>query len=418
MAQLSADIFATSGKTMRVEEALALVKERLPMVRETESVPLFAADGRILAETVTAPVDLPLFDNSAVDGYAVAHADLNAGAATILPVEGRIAAGHGGGALHLPGSASRIFTGAPMPLGADSVFMQEDVSVAEDGRVTLPDGLAPGANVRPRGEDIAEGAVAIAEGKPVDPRDIALAAALGFSHLTVRRRLNVAVFSTGDEILEPGTILSPAALYDSNRYSLMALLSRAGCNVTDLGILADSPDLIARRLRAAAPGHDLIVTSGGVSAGEEDHLRAVIAENGSLVFWRLAIKPGKPVALGVIGGTPLVGLPGNPVAVFVTWAHVLWPILKVLQGAEIRPLPAAMVPAAFSFRKKAGRREYLRVGLEAGPDGLPVLVLRSGQGSGLVTSLTRTDGFAVIPEESTGIVPGQLLAFHDYRLVL
>ena len=320
MAQLSADAFAFGGDLMRVEEALALVSARIPPIAETERVQLADADGRVLVRSVVAPINLPVFDNSAVDGYAVAHADLDPDAATLLPVVGRIAAGQTAERHRAHGTAVRIFTGAPMPAGTDTVFMQEDVRLLEDGRVELPSGLARGANCRAKGEDIARGEEALAAGRRLEPRDIALVAALGLSHLEVRRRPRVAVFSTGDEICEPGTPLAPAAIYDSNRYALTALLRRCGCEVTDLGVLRDNRDAMQASLSTASQAHDLVVTSGGVSAGEEDHVRAAIAGRGSLVFWRLAIKPGRPVAMGVMNGTPLVGLPGNPVAVFVTFA--------------------------------------------------------------------------------------------------
>ncbi len=417
MAQLSDDAFAFGGELMRIEEGLALVAERVPAVAECERVALHAADGRVLAGDLAAPIDLPAFDNSAVDGYAVAHAALVPGGETILPVAGRIAAGHGAGHAAARGAAVRIFTGAPMPSGCDTVFMQEDVRLLDDGRVGLPAGLKVGANARPKGEDIARGAPALPAGRRLDPRDVALLGALGVAEVEVRRRPRVAVFSTGDEILEPGAALAPASLYDSNRFSLMAMLRRAGCEVTDLGILKDEIGETAARILDAARDHDLVVTSGGVSTGEEDHVRAALARHGSLVFWRLAIKPGRPVAMGVIEGTPFVGLPGNPVAVFVTWAHVLRPLVMKLAGAAAVPIPAQTVVADFAYRKKPGRREYVRVSLER-RDGRPVAVKYPVDGAGVVTSLTRTDGLVELSEERTSLAPGEEVAFLDYRLIL
>ena len=414
MAQLTDDVFAFAGGLMPIEQALALVAARIPPIDRIEAVPLRAADGRVLAADLFAPVDLPAFDNSAVDGWAVAHADLTPGAATILPVAGRLAAGHGAGHVAAAGTVTRIFTGAPMPAGCDTVFMQEDVAVLDDGRVSLPPGLKKGANARPRGEDIATGTLALPAGRRLDPRDLALAAALGVATLEVRARTRVAVFSTGDEILEPGTPLAPASLYDSNRFSLMALVARAGCAVTDLGILKDDPTETAERLIAAAADHDLVVTSGGVSTGEEDHVRATLAGHGSLVFWRLAIKPGRPVAMGLIDGTPLVGLPGNPVAVFVTWAHVLRPLLAALAGTAVAPIRTRTVTAAFAYAKKAGRREYVRVSL-ATRDGVTVAEKYPIDGAGVVTSLTRTDGLVELGEDVTAVAPGDPVTFMDHR---
>jgi molybdopterin molybdotransferase len=304
-----------------------------------------------------------------------------------------------------------------MPVGCDTVFMQEDVRLLDDGRVGLPPGLKRGANARPKGEDIAQGTPALAAGRRLDPRDVALLGALGVGEVTVRRRPRVAVFSTGDEILEPGRPLAPASLYDSNRFSLMAMLARAGCEVTDLGILKDEVGETADRILAAARGHDLVVTSGGVSTGEEDHVRAALARHGSLVFWRLAIKPGRPVAMGVIEGTPFVGLPGNPVAVFVTWAHVLRPLVMKLAGSAAAPVMPQAVVSDFAYKKKAGRREYVRVSLEL-RDGRPVAVKYPVDGAGVVTSLTRTDGLVELPEELTTLAPGDTVAFLDYRLIL
>ncbi len=287
-----------------------------------------------------------------------------------------------------------------MPSEADTVFMQEDVRLLDDGRVELPPGLPRGANRRPKGEDIAVGAEAVAAGRRLEPRDIALLAALGLSHVEVRRRPRVAVFSTGDELREPGAPLSAAAIYDSNRFALTTMLRRSGCEVTDLGILKDNRDAMQASLWAAAQKHDLIVTSGGVSTGEEDHVRAAIATRGSLVFWRLAIKPGRPVAMGVVSGTPLVGLPGNPVAVFVTFAHVLRPLVAAIAGAVASPLVPSTVISGFSHRKKVGRREYLRVSLER--RGTQIVATKYPvDGAGIITSLTRTDGMVELDEERT-----------------
>ncbi|MCS6892075.1 MAG: molybdopterin molybdotransferase MoeA, partial [Rhodovarius sp.] len=312
MAQLSDDCFAFGGQLMSVEEAAALILERIAPIAEAEPVPLAQARGRVLAQDLIAPLPLPPFFNSAVDGYAFAHASLLPGRETALPLFGRVAAGEVAPPLR-PGTAMRIFTGAPMPAGADTVMMQEDARLDPAGLLLLPPGLPRGANCRPAGEDVPQGAVALPAGTRLGPAEIGLAAALGLTELSCSRRLSVGVFSTGNELAAPGSPLGPAQTYDSNRFTLLALLAGLPVEGSDLGILPDDPAATRAALLAAAARHVLLLTSGGVSTGEEDHVRAAIAGAGSLVFWRLADKPGRPAAMGVVGGTPVVGLPGNPV---------------------------------------------------------------------------------------------------------
>src|SRR5215204_4660949 len=412
MAQLSNDCFAFGGELMSVDEAKALIAERIAVAAGVEDVPLIEADGRVLAEDISAPLDLPPFDNSAVDGYAVRFADLAAGQETVLAVVGRIAAG---AALERPvpaRGAVRIFTGAPLPAGLDTVFMQEDVRAAGDA-VVLPAGLRPGANRRLAGEDIARGRTALAAGHRLSPRDIGLIAALGIAAVPVRTPLRVAVFSTGDEVISPGEPLGPAKLYDANRFMLQAMLRRLGCRATDLGILRDEPRALAR----AAADHDLIVTSGGVSTGEEDHVKAAVESAGALTFWRIAIKPGRPVAMGVVAGTPFIGLPGNPVAAFVTFAHVARAVIARLSGERLARPRAYPVLAGFAYRKKEGRREYVRVRIEERDDGALVARKHPREGAGVITSLTETDGLIELPEPVTRVEPGEVLRFLPYDLL-
>ncbi len=406
MAQLSDDCFAFGGALLSVEQAEALIAERVPPLAGVATVPLHAARGRVLAEALRAGVALPPFFNAAVDGYAFRHADLGAGE-TALPLAGRVAAGHGGGPLPAR-SAVRIFTGAPMPPGADSVLMQEDAREA-DGAVLVPPGLKPGANARPAGEDVALGSVALAAGTRLHAPQIGLAAALGNATLGVRPLVRVGVFSTGDELASPGTALGPAQTYDSNRFTLLALLGGLPVVATDLGILPDDAAATTHALAAAAGAQDLLLTSGGVSTGEEDHVRAAIQHGGSLVFWRLAVKPGRPAAMGVIAGTPVLGLPGNPVAAVVTFLHLARPMVLRLAGARPEPLPRFPAEAAFSYRKKAGRREYVRVRLAPGTP-LPRAEKFEREGAGLLTSLTECDAFAELPEEVTAVAPGDSVA--------
>ena len=399
---------------MSVDEAVGIITARVAKVVETETVSLVDADGRVLARDVAAPLPLPPFTNSAVDGYAVPASDLPRELEQAFPVTGRVQAGVTGQATQ-PGHAVRIFTGAPMPQGTDTVFMQEDVRIDDGGRVVLPPGLKPGANVRPAGEDIPEGHVALKAGRRLKPQDIALAAAFGLTALEVTRRIRVAVFSTGDELASPGTPRAAAQLFDSNRFMLMVMLKRLGCAVSDLGILRDEPVSLASALKQAAAAHDLILTTGGVSTGEEDHVRAGVESVGSLVLWRMAIKPGRPVAMGIIRGTPLVGLPGNPVASFVTFVHVVRPTVLALSGAA-KALPVPMpVRAAFSYKKKIGRREYVRVTLRRGADGALEAIKFPREGAGLLSSLVDTDGLVELGEDVTKVAPGETVGFLGYE---
>jgi len=422
MAQLTDDCFAFNGPLLPVAEAERLISARVDPVSGREAVPLRAALGRVLAENIVAPVNLPPFDNSAVDGYAVRGADIDAAREQRLTIVDRVAAGHAATHPVKPAEAVRIFTGAPMPPGADTVFMQEDCRI-DGAQVIVPPGLPRGANRRLAGEDIRAGAVALPAGRRLSAQDVALAAALGLTVIDVTRRVRVALFSTGDEIAEPGSPLAGAALYDSNRYLLAAALARFGAEVTDLGILGDEPQALAQALAAAASDHDLVLTSGGVSTGEADYVRSAVESVGRIVFWRVAIKPGRPVAMGVIPAAngeaaAFVGLPGNPVAVFVTFVRVVRPLLLRLAGALPEPLVAMPARAAFSYKKRKGRREYVRVALRLAADGSIDAVKHPQDGAGVLTSLTQTDGLAELGEEVTSIEPGAMVGFLPYASLL
>lgn len=416
MAQLTDDCFAFSGPLLPVDELERIIAERVTPVGEIESVPLGEARGRVLARDVVAPISLPNFDNSAVDGYAVRHADLRTDAETRLSVVDRVTAGRSAAQALQTGEAIRIFTGAPMPQDADTVFMQEDVRL-ENGAVIVPAGLKRGANRRLAGEDVKAGSVALPAGRMLSIADIALASALGLTELPVRRRIRVALFSTGDELVEPGAPLKDAALYDANRRLLAGLIESLGATVTDLGILRDDPKKLASELKAAATNHDLVLTSGGVSTGEADHVREVVESIGKLVFWRVAIKPGRPVAMAVIGSSAFVGLPGNPVAAFVTFVRVVRPLLLRLSGAAAQPLLALPVRAAFAYRKKKGRREYVRVALKRASDGAVEAFKHPQEGAGVISSLTQTDGLVELSEDTTGIEPGDHVGFLPYAVL-
>ncbi len=417
MAQLSDDCFAFGGPMMSVDEAVGLISERVARVEETETVALGEADGRILAHDIAAPLPLPPFTNSAVDGYAVAGRDLPKNEPEAFPVLGRVQAGASPDGAIAARHAVRIFTGAPMPAGADTVFMQEDVRL-DQGKAVLPAGLKPGANVRPAGEDIPLGHIALKAGQRLRPQDIALVAAFGLTQVEVRRRIRVAVFSTGNELVSPGEVRAAPQLFDSNRFMLMAMLRRLGCEVGDLGIFSDEPKALASALARVAGQHDLLLTTGGVSTGEEDHVKAAVESVGKLVLWRMAIKPGRPVAMGIIGGTPFIGLPGNPVASFVTFVHVVRPTILALSGARQETLMPMPVRAAFSYRKKASRREYVRVSLRRGADGALEAIKFPREGAGLLSSLADTDGLAELGEDVTQVSPGETIGFLSWACLI
>ena len=410
MAQLSDDCFAFGGALTPLQDALALLEERLSVVADVETAPLRGALGRILAGDIRAGRSVPPHDNSAVDGYAVRFAELDPDGETCLPVIGRIAAGDSP-ALPDPDAsgAVRIFTGAAMPAGFDTVMMQEDCR-AEDGAVRIAPGIRQGANRRFAGEDVEAGAVILRAGQRLRPQDLGLAASVGLTGLPVRTRLRVALFSTGNELREPGAAAAPGAVYDANRFALAGLLEQLGCAVSDLGILPDDRATIADALGAAGAGHDLVLTSGGVSVGEEDHVRAAVESLGQIHFWRLAIKPGRPVALGQIGRTPFVGLPGNPVAVMVTFLRFARPMIDRLSGASVHVPKPFPVRAGFDHRKKANRREWVRATLEADAGGWTAHK-HAQQGAGVLSSMTAASGLVELPEDATDIKAGMTVDF-------
>jgi len=400
MAQLSDDCFAFGGQLMSGAVALDLLCRKVVALPDAETVPLGAGLGRFLAAAIVAPRAVPPHDNSAVDGYAVFHADLRPDGETVLPIGGRAAAGHPLGRTARRGEAIRIFTGARMPDGPDTVMMQEDC-VAADGQVRLRAGIKPGANRRRAGEDVAAGAVVIPAGRRLRAQELGLAASLGLAALTVYRRLRVAILSTGDELGEPG-----------------GALHGLGCRVTDLGIQPDRPAAIRDALAAAAAGHDLVISSGGMSTGEEDHVRAAVEAQGSLHFWRLAIKPGRPVALGQIGRVPFMGLPGNPVAVMVTFLTLARPLILRLAGASDLMPRAYRVRAGFDYRKKSERREYIRARLEADGTGGWIARKFPRDGAGILSSMVDSDGLVVLDEGLTRLDSGGEVDFLPFREVL
>jgi len=417
MTRLNDDCFAQGDAPITVAQALALIERIGQPLTGVETVALDDAAGRILAQDVVAAIDVPPHDNAAVDGYAVFHADLAPGAATALPVDGRIAAGHPLQGTARRGTALRIFTGAPMPEGPDTVVMQEDVRLEGD-RVILPPGLKQGANRRRAGEDVRAGRVVLRAGRRLRPQDVGLAGAIGRAALPCRAPLRAAVFSTGDEVVEPGRPLGPGAIYDANRYAVMALLRGLGVVVTDLGILPDDDARTAATIGEAARGHHVLMTSGGVSVGEADHVGAALLQHGRLHAWRLAIKPGKPLLLGQIGDTVVVGLPGNPAAAMVTFLRFARPLVLRLSGAtEVEPrfFP---VRAAFGRDKKAGRCEYVRVALRRGDDGMLEAHACGSDGAGILSSLVEADGLAELPDDMTRLEKGAMIEVLPFSEVI
>jgi molybdopterin molybdotransferase len=392
-----------------VDEALGLLRSRLAPITETEDVAVADADGRILAEPVQAARSNPPLANSAVDGYGFAHGSLSGGDVTTLPlVEGRAAAGRAYAGTVPAGTAIRILTGAALPDGVDTVVLEEDCSLTPS-HVAFRGGLKRGANTRRAGEDVAGGADLFAPGHRLDPQDLALLAATGVEHLCVRRRLRVGVLSTGDEIVEAGSAAAPGLIYDANRPMLRAILSRWGHAVVDLGHASDDRDVLRDRLNRAAENVDAILTSGGASAGDEDHLSALLGAEGHVHSWRIAIKPGRPLALGQWRGVPLFGLPGNPVAAFVCTLVFARPALEVLAGGTWRTAQGFRVPAAFAKAKKPGRREFLRARLVDGA----AEVFRS-EGSGRISGLSWADGLVELPDGAVDLAIGDPVAYYPY----
>ena len=365
-----------------LDDALASLLAQIVPLTGTETLATADARGRVLAVDLVSPVDVPPADNSAMDGYALRAAD----AASLLPVTQRIPAGSVPTPL-APGEAARIFTGAHVPPGADTVVMQENTELV-DGHVRVTQPVTAGANVRLRGEDVRAGSVVLPAGTRLDAVSLGLAATAGAARLTVTRRPRVAVFSTGDELVMPGEPLPPGAIYNSNRFTLRALLQGLGCEVVDLGIVPDNLAATRAALREAASRADVILTSGGVSVGEEDHLRPAVQAEGRLDLWAIAIKPGKPFAYGRVGEAHFIGLPGNPVSSLVTFLVLVRPALLKLQGAARLSPRGYRLVAGFDWPKPDKRREFLRVRLDEEGG----LAMFANQSSGVLTSAVWADG--------------------------
>ena len=401
--------YAPENRALSAAEARARMLAQVAPVAGREFVPLRSALGRILAAAIVAPHDVPAHDNSAMDGYAVRFDSLAGDGETRLQVVGTAFAGSAFSGQVGKGQAVRIMTGAVLPAGADTVVVQEVARVAGDA-VFVPAGQKAGQNTRRAGEDLARGAVALAAGKRLGPAELGLIASLGIAEVAVRRRLRVAFFSTGDELTSIGTPLAPGQIYDSNRYTVHALLTRLGADIIDLGVVPDVPEALEATLREAAGVADAIITTGGVSVGEADFIREILARLGEVKFWKLNIKPGRPMAFGKVGDAWLFGLPGNPVAVMVSYTQFALDALLRLSGLEPLPeRPLLGVTAANAIRKQPGRREYLR-GTVVAVDGRWQVKITGNQGSGVLRSMSEANCFVVLPEDCAGVQAGDSVA--------
>jgi len=401
---------ATRPPLKALDEALAELLGRATALAGGNTVSTFDADGRVLAEDVISALQVPPEDNSAMDGYAVRAAEM-ADEGVVLRVSQRIAAGSSGSALE-PGTVARIFTGAPIPPGADAVVMQEDCEPLADreGYVSVRQLPRPGQWIRRAGEDVTRGATVLSKGERLTPAALGLAASIGMDRLLVARRPRVALFSTGDELVMPGEVapvqMRPGAIYNSNRFFLRALLLRLGCEVSDLGIVPDQRDATLDALRSASQAHDLILTSGGVSVGEEDHIKPAVQQLGSLDLWQIAMKPGKPFAYGRVGAAHFMGLPGNPVSSFLTFLLLVRPFLLRLQGVNDVAPKSIAATAHFTWPRADKRREFLRVRRNAAGG----LDLFPNQSSGVLTSAVWGDGVVDNPSGQT-IAHGDTVRF-------
>ncbi|MEQ8401266.1 MAG: molybdopterin molybdotransferase MoeA [Roseitalea porphyridii] len=406
------DCFVHDSGRMRHDDVLALLADRLAPVADVETVPVIGAAGRIAASDVTAPIDVPRSDNAAVDGFAFAHADYRESGGRLVPAA-RIAAGTLPDERLPAGACARIFTGAPMPEGADTVVMEEDCLVETDGTILVPQGLKEGANRRLAGEDFRPGDPVLRAGQPLRPQDLAALAATGHAEVAVRAKLRIAILSTGDEIVEPGRPAHRAQVYDSNRPMLLALAASPSTTVTDLGHVGDDEGDLRRTIAGAAESHDLIITSGGASRGAEDHMLAVLDRLGRRHLWQIAVKPGRPMMFGQIGDTVLIGLPGNPVAVLVCFSLYARAVIGHLAGAPFSRPAGYPLPAGFEItKKKTGRREFLRGW--AGPDprtGQIVAHKFPRDGSGLVSGLQAATGLIELDEDTRQVARGDAVRF-------
>ncbi len=395
--------------SMPVPKAREVIAKFLSPISTVERVAVRAALGRVLAEDVISPVDVPSHDNSAMDGYALRFADLKADGKVTLTVAGSSFAGVPYPAAVNEGEAVRIMTGGVVPAGADTIVMQEHVE-AKDGQVTVGGGHRKGQNLRKAGEDLQRGQPALRRGQPLRPAEIGLIASLGIAEVPVYRRLRVAFFSTGDELVSIGSPLGEGQIYDSNRYTIHGMLTRMGCEIIDMGVVRDDPQLLEAAFREAAAVADVVITSGGVSVGEADFVKELLNRLGEVVFWKIAMKPGRPLAYGKIGKAHFFGLPGNPVSVMVTFYQFVRDALLKLSGRDpIDPLPSFRVPCTSTLKKAPGRTEFQRGILTRDASGNLSVRVTGEQGSGILRSMSEANCFIILPTEQGNVTPGTLV---------
>lgn len=405
LAALASCLSGYDPDALPVAHAKELITSVVEPVACAERVAIRSALDRVLAGDVVSTVDVPSSDNSAMDGYAMRADDLIDGAETRMRVAGTALAGRSFEGSPAPGEALRVMTGAVLPAGLDTVVIQEAVRV-EDGFLVVPTGQQRGQNCRRRGEDLRIGEPALRCGKRLTPADIGLLASLGMSEVPVRRRIRVALFSTGDELRSIGEVLQPGQVYDSNRYTIWAMLTRLGVEIVDMGVVRDSPETLERTMHEAAACADAIVSSGGVSVGEADFTRQVIQRVGDVAFWRIAMRPGRPMAFGRVGSACYFGLPGNPVAVMITFQFIVRDALLRMMGAEPRPLPWLRARSETAIRKRPDRTEFQRATLAQGPDGRMQVRLLGNQGSGVLRSMSEANCIVVLHHDQGSVAPG------------
>tara|TARA_B100000470_G_scaffold95689_1_gene73898 strand:+ start:4447 stop:5709 length:1263 start_codon:yes stop_codon:yes gene_type:complete len=401
---------------MSADDALAFLMDSAVASNQTETSSLDDSIGRILAIDIHSKINVPGFDNSAMDGYTIALDENNTSKTNqSFDVVDRITAGSIGNELKR-GNAARIFTGAPIPKGANTVVMQEECQTSDDGsQITIKRAVELNENIRPTGNDILKDDVILTTGKKIEPQDISLAASVGIGELRVFKRLKVGVFFTGDELIEPGNSLSPGKIYNSNRYALVALLNKAGCDVINLGNIKDNLDSTCVALESLSSECDLIMTTGGVSVGEEDHVKPAVEKLGSLNLWKIKMKPGKPLAYGQVKNIPFIGLPGNPVSSFVTYCIFALPFIKKMQGNSNYKTEAIKVKTNFDCKRAKPRREYARVRIDYSSK-IPLASLYPKQGSDVMSSVVWADGIIEIPENTT-FESGTILNYYSLNVL-
>ena len=409
LSEIASCVSGYDPDSMPVPQAQDFIARMLPRPHRVEQVELRAALGRVLAQDIISNLQVPAHDNAAMDGYALRGSDLRDGEVTRLELAGTSLAGSTSAIGLAPGQCQRIMTGAPMPADLDTVIPQEFVS-REGEFVLIPDGaVRAGANRRLAGEDLALGQLALPAGRRVTPADLGLLASLGLGQVPVWRRMRVAILATGDELRPVGEPLPPGCVYDSNRHTMWGMLQRLGVDVIDLGVIPDDPAALREAFANAAANADVVLSSGGVSVGEADHTRAVMAELGEVLFWRIAMRPGRPLAVGRIGDAILFGLPGNPVAVMVSFYAFVRDALLAMNGATPAPLPMLRASTTAALRKKPGRTEYQRGIVSRAADGNWQVEITGNQGSGVLSSMSRANGLLVLSHDQGDLEAGTLV---------